>query len=57
MIRINRRLLSGAQAYMSIDANISLYQISVDKTVTNEMDDITKSRNVHKNHTFFVYSF
>ena len=54
MILISRRLLSVAQAYMSIDAHIFLYQISGHKTVTYEMDDITKSRNVHKNHTFFL---
>ena len=39
-------------AHTSIDAHISVYQISVDKTVINDMDNITKSRNVHKNHTF-----
>ena len=42
---------------MSIDAHTSLYHISVDKTVINEMDDITNSRNVHKNHTFLSILF
>ena len=42
---------------MSIDARRSLYEISVDKAVINEIDNIKNLRNVHKNHTFFVYSF
>ena len=39
-----------------MDARISII-MSVEKTVIREMEDITKPRNVHKNHTFFVHSF
>ena len=40
------------KAYTSMDAHISVNLISVDKTVINELHDITKSRKLHKNHAF-----
>ena len=37
---------------MSMDADVSVSLISVDTTVITELDDFTKSRKVHRNHTF-----
>ena len=37
---------------MIMAADVSVSLIPVDTTVMSELDDFTKSRKVHKNHTF-----